>query len=157
MGKSFLLRAAALAAGLSFAGLACGPSNPSGSGGGGGTPFEPTGFKCSGKKVSFQTDVAPQVAAHCAAVEGCHVNMHEPDGAYEHMTTDKFAACGEEHDWVTPSDAEHSLMIAKLTNKNICTGSPMPKPFQTGSTWQELPAPILQTFYDWICQGATKD
>jgi hypothetical protein len=163
MRTSFLLRALAGIFGLGFAAMACGPSgggDTSGSGGGGGTPLQPSGFSCSGKKVDFQVDVAPQIAAHCAAVEGCHVNMHDPSGAYKQMVdvviTDE---CKEDHrEWVVPGDPEHSYMIRKVTDKDICAGSsPMPKPFQTGSSWVQLPDPIIQTFYDWICQGAKND
>ena len=92
MGSTFLLRAAALAVGLICA-AACGGGGDThtstsgaggnGSGGGGsGGGLMPTGFKCSGAKVSYKTDVAPLFGAHCAGVEGCHLPMHDPQGAY---------------------------------------------------------------------------
>ena len=55
-----------------------------------------------------------------------------------------------------PGDPEHSYVIQKITDANVCSGSPMPKPL-TGSNWVKLPDPLIQTIYDWVCDGAKND
>jgi hypothetical protein len=162
MGSIFLLRAAALAGGLLIAAAACSPGDSStsdGSGGSGGMALKPSGYSCSGKAVTYKADVAPLLAAHCAGVEGCHVTMHDANAAYKLLVDAVNDECGgDKRDLVMPGKPEESYAISKITDTNVCAdSSPMPKPFEAGSPWTKLPDPMIQTIYDWICQGAKND
>jgi hypothetical protein len=49
---------------------------------------------------------------------------------------------------IGPGDPEHSYVINKVTDKNVCLGVRMPN----GKT--PLTAAEIQVIYDWICEGA---
>lgn len=154
---TLLVRCVVFGAALSAA-AACGGSGSTGGGGGSGGGFAPSGFSCSGAKPRYSTDVAPIFAAHCAGVEGCHVTMHDAGQAYAYLVNqdvvlDGSVCKGEIR--VIPKDPEHSDVIHKITNTNMCGGVPMPN--AQGGQWEQLPAPIIQTIYDWICEGAKQD
>ena len=127
----------------------------SGTGGGGATSFTPSGFSCSGATVHYSTDVAPIFAAHCGGVEGCHIPMHTAAGAYNLVVSQPATECTDPRLQVMPGDPEHSYLINKVTDTNLCGDfPPMPKAL---STWIELPPNIIQPVYDWICEGAKND
>lgn len=115
------------------------------------------GFACSGTPVGFAADVAPLIHDNCAGAEGCHqLIFKSPAGIYAfmgQMGTD----CPDGRLIAKPGDPEHSYVIDKVTDHDLCNGSaPMPKPFM-GQPWIPLQKAQIQTIYDWICEGAKND
>ncbi len=118
------------------------------SSGGTGGMLEPSGFSCSGKAPSLANDVVPITTPRCSSQEGCHVAMHTAFGVYDMLVNRVAEQCLDNRLMVNPGDPEHSYVIHKMTNHNVCTGQTMPK----GAAL--LPDEEIQIIYDWICTGA---
>jgi hypothetical protein len=112
--------------------------------------IEPSGFSCSGASPSLTNDIVPNITTpNCSGSDGCHVAMHSAPGVMDMMVGRIAEQCTDIRYMVNPGDPEHSYVIHKLTNHNICAGTQqMPK------GGQMLPDDQIQTIYDWICQGA---
>jgi hypothetical protein len=112
-------------------------------------------FSCSGNTVGYAKDVEPIL--HCGGAEMCHqLTLGKPGGAYPFLVNQPTMECADGRMRVKPGDPEHSYLIHKLTNQNLCgSGNPMPKTL--GGGWNPLSQEEVQTVYDWICQGAKND
>jgi hypothetical protein len=103
--------------------------------------------------VSLAKDVQPIFQHHCAGVEGCHFAVRTPVGSYKFFVNAKSRECQDGRMLILPGDVSHSYVVDKITDQNLCQGSPMPKYLAAGH-WQQLPQADVQTIYDWICEGA---
>jgi hypothetical protein len=122
-------------------------SSTSTTSGTGGT-VDPSGFSCTGAAPSLANDIVPITTPKCSAQEGCHLAMHTAFGVYDMLVNRIAEQCLDNRLMVNPGDPEHSYVIHKLTNHNICTGQTMPKDAAM------LPNDEIQIIYDWICTGA---
>jgi hypothetical protein len=120
----------------------------SSSGTGGSAPVEPSGFTCSGASPSLSNDVVPITAANCSVGTGCHVAAKTANGLYDQFVNRIAEQCSDSRLMIKPSDPEHSYVIHKITNHNICVGQTMPK------DQAMIDAAKVQVIYDWICTGA---
>jgi hypothetical protein len=164
---SLVRRAWVLAAGAAIVALGCGDetlsttggsSNGAGAGGsasngtGGAPAFVPTGFSCSGATPTLSNDVLPITTANCTGVDGCHLQMHIAGGVYDFLVNRIAEECFDGRLMANPGDAEHSYVIHKMTNRNLCgVYGPMP------AGGEMLAADDIQVMYDWICSGAPND
>jgi hypothetical protein len=115
----------------------------------GGPTYEPSGFACSSKKPSLDTDVVPVTSTNCSTSAGCHLAMQSGPGVYDQLVNRIAEECDDLRMMVTPGDPEGSYVIHKLTGHNLCspaTTMPLEQPM--------LAAADIQTVYDWICEGA---
>lgn len=117
----------------------------------GGSGFQPSGFSCSGNMPSLANDVVPITSANCATSVSCHLAMQSSSGLYAQLVNEIAEECTDLRKDVKPGDPEHSYVIQKLTDKNVCSGVRMP------NGGQMLPAGEIQTIYDWICEGAPQN
>lgn len=125
-------------------------SGAAGAGGaGGGEPsLTPSGYKCSGAKPTIEA-VAAITSKNCAASLSCHPGMATPPEIYNSLVGVLTEECTDGRLFVKSKDPEHSYVINKITDHNLCgTGVPMPN----GAA--PLPSADIQTIYDWICTGA---
>jgi hypothetical protein len=114
--------------------------------------FVPT--SCVSKTVSLATDVQPIMTQRCSSIEGCHgFKVRNAAGSYKFLVGAKSTECDDGRLLAKPGDPEHSYVIDKLVDRNLCKGDPMPK-FLLRHAWTELPQADVQTVYDWICEGA---
>jgi hypothetical protein len=135
-----------------------GASTGTGAGGSGGAP-ELGPFACSGVAVKFAADVAP-VLNGCSGGDSCHAlatGFQTPASSYAYLVGQMTNECMDGRVRVAPGDPEHSYLIDKLTNHNLCGGSGMPKGFGFMGAWQPRPEADIQKVYDWICTGAKND
>jgi hypothetical protein len=124
-------------------------SSSSGTGGtGGGIVVDPSGFTCSGATPSLANDVVPITAASCTMGASCHLAAKTANGVYDQFVNRIAEQCTDVRLMVKPGDPEHSYVIHKVTNHNICTGQSMPKDQAMLADAQ------IQVIYDWICTGA---
>ncbi len=106
---------------------------------------------CSGAAPTLDNDVAP-ILHGCGSVE-CHAGVYQSAAnARAFLVGQPTGECSDNRLRVAPGDPEHSYLMHKLTNANVCQGSPMPR--RLDNKWTPLPAAELQTIYDWICTGA---
>jgi len=126
-------------------------SSSSSSGAGGSVPVDPSGFTCSGASPSLAADVVPITAANCSMGTGCHLAAKTANGVYDQFVNRIAEQCTDTRLMVKPGDPEHSYVIHKMTNHNICTGQTMPK------DQAMVGDPEIQVIYDWICSGAPND
>ncbi len=106
--------------------------------------------------VSFAVDVAPRLKEGCAQSQ-CHQSAFEtPEGIYGYLVGQAATQCADGRLNVDPGDPENSYLIDKITNQDLCSGKPMPRPFGD-EAWTALPSADIQTVYDWICSGAMND
>jgi hypothetical protein len=126
-----------------------GAPSTSATGGSGGSesPVVPSGFTCSGAKPSI-TAVAQITAKNCSAA-ACHSAMATANGLYQMMVDRIAEECTDNRLMVKPGDPEHSYMIQKVTDHNLCASEP-PMPL----TGAPLASADIQVIYDWICEGA---
>lgn len=123
-------------------------SSTSGPGSGGSGPMvEPSGLSCSGQTPAIAA-VAQITNKSCTTGVGCHTAMASAPGMYDMLVNRIAEECLDNRLMIKPGDPEHSYVIHKITNHNVCTGQTMPK---DGAL---LPAADIQTIYDWICSGA---
>jgi hypothetical protein len=120
----------------------------SGTGSVGGS-YVPSGFSCSGAKPSLANDIVPNVTAtNCTRTDGCHL-LSAPSSVIEMFVNRMSEECTDGRLMVKPGDPEHSYVINKITDKNLCDGTPsMPR------GGGQLPTKDIQAIYDWICTGA---
>lgn len=133
-------------------------SSSTGAGGSGGAP-ELGPFACSGVAVGFAADVAP-VFNGCSGGDACHalaIGFQTPASSYVYLVGKMANECMDGRLRVAPGDPEHSYVVDKLTNHNLCAGSGMPKGFGPTGQWKPRPAADIQKVYDWICAGAKDD
>jgi hypothetical protein len=95
------------------------------------------------------TNVVAITKPNCSVGAGCHVAMAAGPQLYNQFVNRFSEECGTRL-MVAPGDPEHSYVINKITDKNLCGGVSMPngKPL--------LSAADVQVIYDWICEGAPK-
>lgn len=112
--------------------------------------LDPSGFSCSGATPSLSNDIVPNITTpNCSGSDGCHLAMHSAPGVIDMMVNRIAEQCTDIRYMVNPGDPEHSYVIHKLTNHNICAGTqPMPR------DGKMLPDDQIQVIYDWICSGA---
>ena len=144
-----------------------GASSGTGTGGAGGTGAgvggSIGGFACSGASPAFSTVVFPMILSGCSGAEGCHqLSIGNPNVSYGYLVDQATMECTDGRKRVAPGDPEHSYLIDKLTNQDVCSGMPMPlagliHPGGGGGMWHPLPTADIQTLYDWICAGAKND
>jgi hypothetical protein len=111
------------------------------------------GGACVNASATLSGDVQPIFTSTCA-LTGCHGGVKPQENmllsagnAYKNLVNVPAAECSGRMR-VVPSDVNSSYLMDKLTGKNLCTGSQMPK---TGSS---LPASQLNAVRSWICAGA---
>ena len=109
-------------------------------------------FTCGTQPRSLATDVKPIVIG-CSG-EMCHGLQATSAQSIYSWWVNKTGQmqCPDGRKLVAPGDPEHSYVIDKLSNRNLCSGEPMPKSF--GGQWMPLASSKIQVIYDWICQGA---
>lgn len=116
--------------------------------GGGGVAIVPSGFSCSGAKPSIAA-VAQITAKNCLSSGACHLAMQSANGLYQMLVGRIAEECTDNRLMVNPGDPEHSYVIQKITDHNLCAGEP---PMPLDGT--PLASADIQTVYDWICEGA---
>lgn len=116
-------------------------------------------FTCSGVIVTYAADVAPLFAG-CSGGNGCHsiaTGFQTPTSTYAYLVGQESNGCMDGRLRVAPGDPEHSYVINKLANHDLCGGSGMPKGPGFKGVWKPRPESEVQTIYDWICTGAKND
>lgn len=116
-------------------------------------------FACSAAPIGYAADVAPLFNG-CSGGDGCHslaTGFHSPEASYAYLVGKASKQCMDGRLLVAPGDPEHSYVIDKLTNHNLCGGSGMPKSPGIGGSWKPRAAEDIQKIYDWICAGAKND
>jgi hypothetical protein len=160
-GSAFNTGGRAQATGGSPAATGGSPAATGGTGGGGagGEPVSAAGSRSTpgncGRLVSFSNDVEPLLGDHCASA-GCHSGMRPSEGlslvagkAYAALINQPSRSCAERL-LVSPEDVSSSYLMDKLLDRNLCSGTRMPK---SGT----LPAQELSVIESWICHGAKND
>lgn len=113
--------------------------------------LDPSGLSCSGAAKHLAADVVPIMAAHCASGYGCHAALGTAAGVMDQLVGRVAEQCGDLRLMVAPGDPEHSYVIHKLTDHNVCGGQTMPQ------NQPLLGTASIQVVYDWICAGALND
>ncbi len=122
-------------------------SSTGASGTGGGHVFQASGYSCSGAMPSISA-VAAITSKNCATSAACHLGDATAAGIYSSYVSVLSEECTDGRIFVKPGDPEHSYVINKITDKNLCGGVPMP------NMGTPLSSTDIQTIYDWICNGA---
>lgn len=117
------------------------------SGTGGGHVFQASGYSCSGAMPSIN-EVAAIASKNCATSVACHLGDATAMGVYDSYVNKLSEECTDGRIFVKPGDPEHSYVINKITDRNLCGGVPMP------NMGTPLSSTDVQTIYDWICNGA---
>jgi hypothetical protein len=104
-------------------------------------------LQCGTKPVSLANDIKPHLS--CGA-ELCHGFLSA--NPYSWWVGKPSTTCMDGRLLVTPGDPSKSYVLNKLTNHDLCSGSPMPKSLD--GNYNPLPTDVLQAINDWICQGA---
>jgi hypothetical protein len=86
---------------------------------------------------------------NCSTMAACHLAMQSGSGVHDQLVGRIAEECLDVRLMVQPGDPEHSYVIHKLTNHNLCT-PPTTMPLNQ----PPLSTKDIQTIYDWICQGA---
>jgi hypothetical protein len=112
---------------------------------------------CGDTSFSFQSDVAPALDAGCTNA-GCHSGTRPKEAldltvskSYAELVGIEAAQCNDGRLLVEPGAPEKSYLVHKLTGKNLCSGSQMPK---AGTS---IPQRELEAITAWICAGAKKN
>jgi hypothetical protein len=129
-----------------------GGAGTGGGGGGGGAVFVPSGFACSSKKPSLDSDVVPITTSNCTTSAACHLAMTSGPGIYDQLVNRVAEECDDLRMMITPGDPEHSYVIHKLTGHNLCS-PPTTMPLDQA----QLGDADIQTIYDWICEGCPQN
>jgi hypothetical protein len=117
-----------------------------------GGPDAGTNLHCSGATPTLDRDVQP-ILRGCGGAELCHgFSYQSSERSRAFLVGQPTGECGDHRLRVAAGDPEHSYLVHKLTDTNVCSGSGMPKSLDGG--WHPLPSDKLQTIYDWICSGA---
>jgi|HubBroStandDraft_5_1064220.scaffolds.fasta_scaffold195735_2 hypothetical protein len=103
------------------------------------------GVECSSAHPSYTSDVAPILASNCGGGEECH---GVPTRESMVGTTLGEDDCDLATVDVFPGSLEKSYLMHKLTGVDMC---PATSTMPLGSM---LPQADIQTFADWICEGA---
>lgn len=122
-------------------------------GGDGGTPDDGgITLHCTGAAPTLANDVEP-ILRGCGAAEFCHgLAYSSAANARRFLVGQPTAECADRRLRVAAGDPEHSYLVHKLTDRNLCMGTAMPRGID--GPWHPLPSEKLQTIYDWICAGA---
>ena len=115
-------------------------------------------FACSGATVSYAVDVAA-IFSGCSG-GNCHAyggGFQNADSSYLYLVGKESKGCMDGRFLVAAGDPEHSYLVNKLTNHELCGGSPMPKGPGPGDAWNPRSDADIQTIFDWICTGAKND
>ncbi len=107
----------------------------------------PSGYTCSGAMPSINAVVAI-TSKNCATSAACHLGDATASGIMSSYVGVLSEECTDGRLFVKPKDPEHSYVINKITDKNLCGGVPMP------NMGTPLSSTDIQTIYDWICEGA---
>ncbi len=92
---------------------------------------------------------------------GCHSDPTGPNGPAEGLSLESGAwygamvevpasQCGDGRLLVGPGDPSASYLIQKLTGRDMCSGSLMPK------AGRALPSQDIELIASWICHGASR-
>jgi hypothetical protein len=95
-------------------------------------------------QVSFAADVEP-------TLNGCTGEVCHAPWSYSSVVRVAASECCDGRLLVAPGDPGHSYLLDKLTNHDLCNGSPMPLdayPVATATT---------KAIADWICAGALEN
>jgi hypothetical protein len=114
----------------------------------------PAPLHCSTAHPSLSKNVQPILARSCSAAECHRVSFASAQSTHDFLVNGPALECSDGGVLVLPGDPEHSYVIDKLTDRNLCAGEPMPRAI---GAWKSLPKKDLQTIYDWICRGAPND
>lgn len=124
-----------------------------GSGGATGGSGGSLSFDCSGADPGWAAVVKPIL--NCSASEKCHMtSLGNPNAEYGWLVNQPSNDCADGRLRVKPGDPANSYLVDKLTNKNLCKGTGMPKGL---NGWTPLPDEEIQAVVDWICQGAKEN
>ncbi len=96
--------------------------------------------------------MVPITSPNCGTMAACHLAMVSGPGVYDQLVNRVAEECDDLRMMIKPGDPEHSYVIHKLTDHNLCspaTTMPLDSP--------QLPAAVIQTIYDWICEGAPEN
>ena len=119
------------------------------SGGDGGAPG--LGVGCTGAAPTLSKDVYPLLRASCSGGEICHGGFgSSPSEAWKALVNapSSRGQCASAGVLVSPRSLDDSYLMHKLTGKGMCINT------QAMPRGQKLPDSDIQTFADWICQGA---
>lgn len=104
--------------------------------------------------VSFSADVAPLLDQACASA-GCHTGARPKEGlnleamkSFQELVGVAASQCNPERLLVDPGSGATSYLMDKLLDRNLCTGTIMPKGAGV------LTQAELDTIGAWICAGA---
>jgi hypothetical protein len=106
---------------------------------------ESLGVECSSAHPSYTTDIAPILTTSCGGGEECH---QAPTRESMLGTTLGEDNCDLAAVDVFPGSLDKSYLMHKLTGVGMC---PSTNTMPLGSM---LPQAEIQTFADWICEGA---
>lgn len=108
---------------------------------------------CGSSTVSFAQAVQPILTASCATA-GCHKGVMPQQGmdlsagnAYGEIVGVAASECNDGRLRVSPGKPDQSYLLDKIQNKDLCSGTKMPK-------LSSLPAASVETIANWICGGA---
>jgi hypothetical protein len=107
---------------------------------------------CVAPPRSLANDVLPIVGARCS-FDACHGANMTSSAAFRAFVLEVADECPDGRAIVSPGKPDQSYILDKLSNRNLCAGSPMPKPAD-GAAWVQIPSAELETISDWICNGA---
>jgi hypothetical protein len=112
-----------------------------------------TDFKeCSARSrgdVQFSRDVEPILISGCSG-EFCHgLTMTSASRAYAFLVNQPSFECDGQRALVAPGDPDHSYVMDKVLDRNLCSGHAMPRGLENRLSPDEV-----RTLADWICEGA---
>jgi hypothetical protein len=111
---------------------------------------------CAGTSAFFAADIQPIFTKNCTQ-RGCHGSISPKEGlqlisgkAYSNLVGVPSEQCSARLRVAAGAPAS-SYLLDKLTNRNVCIGSQMPK---AGTS---LPQGDIDKIAAWICGGAKND